>query len=64
VQVNAIIVSGHTDRLEASSGSKSLSEDRAKSVKDYLISRGANEKTIFWEGKEASVPVPVTKFCS
>jgi outer membrane protein OmpA-like peptidoglycan-associated protein len=64
VRVNAIIVSGHTDRLEASSAAKSLSEERAKAVKDYLVSQGADEKAIFWEGKEASVPVPVTKFCS
>ena len=64
VQVNAVIISGHTDRLEADSGSKSLSEDRAKAVKDYLVSRGIDEKVIFWEGKEASAPVPVTKFCS
>ena len=64
VQVNAIIVSGHTDRLEASSADKSLSEARARAAKDYLISKGSNEKVIFWEGKEASVPVPVTKFCT
>lgn len=64
VQVNAVIVAGHTDRLEAGSASKSLSEDRAKAVKDYLVSRGINEKVIFWEGKEASQPVAVTKFCN
>jgi OmpA-OmpF porin, OOP family len=64
VQVNAVIVAGHTDRLEASSGPKSLSEDRAKAVKDYLVGRGINEKLIFWEGKEASQPVAVTKFCT
>ena len=64
VQVNAVIVAGHTDRLEAKSASKSLSEDRAKAVKDYLVSRGINEKIIFWEGKEATQPVAVTKFCN
>ena len=64
VQVNAVIVSGHTDRLEAKSAPKSLSEDRAKTVKDYVVSRGINEKLIFWEGKEATQPVAVTKFCS
>jgi OOP family OmpA-OmpF porin len=64
VQVNAVIVAGHTDRLEAKSAPKSLSEDRAKAVKDYLVSRGINEKLIFWEGKEASQPVAVTKFCT
>jgi OOP family OmpA-OmpF porin len=64
VQVNAVIVAGHTDRLEAKSAAKSLSEDRAKAVKDYLVSRGINEKLIFWEGKEATQPVAVTKFCN
>lgn len=64
VQVGAIIVAGHTDRLETAAGPKSLSEDRAKAVKDYLVSKGANEKLIFWEGKEAREPVPVTKFCA
>lgn len=64
VQVGAIVVTGHTDRLEASAGNKALSEARARAVKDYLVSRNANEKVMFWEGKEASVPVPVTKFCT
>ncbi len=64
VRVGAIIVAGHTDRLEARAGLKSLSEDRAKAVKDYLVSKGADDKLVFWEGKEARDPVPVTKFCS
>ena len=64
VQVNAIIVQGHTDRLEADSGNKTLSEQRAVAAKDYLVSRGQNEKVIFWEGKGATTPVPVTKFCA
>lgn len=64
VQIGAIIVSGHTDRLEADAGNKALSEQRAVAVKDYLVSRGMDQKLIFWEGKEAREPVPVTKFCS
>ena len=64
VQVNAVIISGHTDRLEAGSGNKGLSETRARAVKDYLVSQGVNEKLIFWEGKDAREPVPVTKFCT
>lgn len=63
IKVNSVIVSGHTDRLEAASASKSLSEDRAKAAKDYIVSKGIDEKVIFWEGKEAREPVPVTKFC-
>ena len=64
VMVSAMVVSGHTDRLEADAGNKSLSEQRAVAAKDYLVERGADAKLIFWEGKAASVPVPVTKFCS
>ena len=64
VRVGAIIVSGHTDRLEAAAGNKALSEQRAVAVKDYLVSKGVEQKLIVWEGKEASVPVPVTKFCA
>ena len=63
IRVNAVVVSGHTDRFEASDAPKSLSEDRAKAVKDYLVSKGVDEKIIFWEGKAAREPVPVTKFC-
>ena len=63
IKVNSVIVSGHTDRLEVANASKSLSEDRAKAAKDYLVSKGIDEKVIFWEGKEAKEPVPVTKFC-
>jgi OOP family OmpA-OmpF porin len=64
VDVGAIIVAGHTDRLEAQRANKELSEQRARAVKDYLVERGANEKLIFWEGKRDTSPVPVTKFCT
>lgn len=64
VQIGAIIISGHTDGLEAQDGNKALSEQRARAVKDYLTSRGLDEKLMFWEGKEAREPVPVTKFCT
>ncbi len=64
VEVGAVIVSGHTDRLEAAGGNKALSEQRAKAVTDYLVGKGVSQKLIFWEGKEARDPVPVTKFCS
>jgi len=63
VTVHSVIISGHADRLEVAAGGKTLSEDRAKAVKDYLVSRGIDEKLIFWEGKDAREPVPVTKFC-
>jgi OmpA-OmpF porin, OOP family len=64
VQVGAIIISGHVDKLESESGKASLDEERAKAVKDYLASKGLDEKLMFWEGKDAREPVPVTKFCT
>lgn len=65
VMVGAVIVSGHTDRLEAAGGkNKDLDEQRAKAVADYLGSKGVDQKLIFWEGKDDKEPVAVTKFCS
>lgn len=63
VVVGSVIITGHTDRLEAAEGNKALSEQRAKAAKDYLVSKGLDEKLMFWEGKEAKEPVAVTKFC-
>jgi OOP family OmpA-OmpF porin len=61
-QVNAVIITGHSDKLEG--GSTNLSEARAKSVRDYLVSKGVDSKLMFWEGRGSREPVPVTKFCS
>ncbi len=63
VQVGSVIVSGHIDRLEARKGLTSLSEARARAVKDYVVSKGIDQKIVFWEGRDAKDPVPVTKFC-
>lgn len=63
VNVGSIIVAGHTDRFEAEGGPAGLSEERAKAVVAYLVEKGMDKKLIFWEGKGAKEPVPVTKFC-
>ena len=63
VHVGSIIVIGHTDKLEAEHFAASLSEDRAKAVVAYLASKGMDPTLMFWEGKGASDPLPVTKFC-
>ena len=62
VNISAIIITGHSDKLEGSS--TDLSEARAKAVRDYLVSRGIDQKVMFWEGRGSRQPVPVTKFCS
>lgn len=63
VNIGSIIIAGHTDRFEADSANANLSEERAKSAMAYLTSKGMDQKLMFWEGKGAKEPVPVTKFC-
>ena len=63
-KVGSVIVAGHIDRLESDAGMKNLDEDRAKAVKNYLVSKGVDSKLVFWEGKDDREPVPVTKFCA
>lgn len=61
--VGSVVISGHSDRLEADEGDNSLSENRAKAVMEYLVSKGVNPKLVFWEGVGSRHPMPVTKFC-
>lgn len=63
VTLGAIIVTGHTDRIGSLKYNTKLSERRAIVVKDYIVSKGFDQKLIFWEGKAFKQPIPVTKFC-
>jgi len=63
VQYGAVIVTGHTDRIGSMKYNMKLSEKRAITVKDYIVSKGIDQKLIFWEGKGPKQPIPVTKFC-
>lgn len=63
VNVSAVVVTGHTDRIGSLKYNMGLSERRAVVVKDYLVSAGVDQKVIFWEGKAFKQPIPVTKFC-
>jgi len=63
VQYGAVIVTGHTDRIGSMKYNMKLSERRAITVKDYIVSKGIDQKLIFWEGKGPKQPIPVTKFC-
>lgn len=62
-EIQVVIVTGHHDRLEER-GNAALSEQRAKAVTDYLVTRGVSSKIIFWEGRGSRDPVAVTKFCA
>jgi OmpA-OmpF porin, OOP family len=61
--VKSVIITGHSGKHEFEDGKTSLDEERAKAVRDYLVSKGLDAKVMFWEGRDASNPVPVTKFC-
>ncbi|MEN9784443.1 MAG: hypothetical protein RJA24_1786 [Pseudomonadota bacterium] len=63
VAIGAVIVTGHTDRIGSMKYNMKLSEKRAITVKDYIVSKGIDQKVIFWEGKGPKQPIPVTKFC-
>jgi OOP family OmpA-OmpF porin len=63
VRIGAVIVTGHTDRIGSMKYNMKLSEKRAITVKDYIVSKGIDQKMIFWEGKGPKQPIPVTKFC-
>ena len=63
LNVGSVVVTGHTDRLEAES-SPNLDEARAKAVQTYLAEKGIDAKLMFWEGKDAREPMAVTKFCT
>lgn len=56
-QVEAILVTGHTDRIGSDSYNQSLSERRANAVKDYLVSQGVEAGRIQTAAKGESEPV-------
>jgi OmpA-OmpF porin, OOP family len=52
-----IEVSAHTDYKGSGESNQVLSEKRAASVKDYLVSRGVNEKRLIAKGYGESQPI-------
>lgn len=56
-EINAVIVTGHTDRIGSEAYNQKLSERRAKQVADYLVAHGVNSAIISSQGKGKSEPV-------
>ena len=56
-QVEAILVTGHADRIGTDAYNQSLSERRANAVKDYLVSQGIEAGRIQTAAKGESEPV-------
>ena len=52
-----IEIGGHTDGKGSESYNKRLSENRAKAVVDYLVSKGVNASRLQYKGYGKSMPV-------
>jgi len=52
-----IEIRGHTDNVGKEKDNIILSEKRAKSVVDYLISKGISPKRLFYKGFGSSMPI-------
>ncbi|RJX33280.1 MAG: OmpA family protein [Oxalobacter sp.] len=57
VNVESIIVTGHTDSRGADAYNQKLSERRAEAVKAYLVAKGVDGKKITTKGMGESQPV-------
>ncbi|MBD5283150.1 MAG: OmpA family protein [Bacteroides sp.] len=57
----SIEMGSHTDRMGSDEYNMALSERRAKSVVDYLVSAGIPADRLTWKGYGESVPKTVTK---
>ncbi len=61
INLETIIAVGHTDSIGTVAYNQKLSERRANSVKQYLISKGVPADRIYAEGKGKSSPVASNK---
>jgi outer membrane protein OmpA-like peptidoglycan-associated protein len=56
-QIENVVITGHTDRLGAKEYNQKLSERRAETVKQYLISKGVDPRRLQAIGRGESQPV-------
>lgn len=57
--INNLVITGHADRIGSDKYNQKLSEQRANSVKSYLVNKGVNASRLSAVGKGESVPVVV-----
>ena len=57
VNLEVIIVVGHTDNVGAAAANQRLSLARAEAVKKYLVSKGIEPNRIYTEGKGEKQPI-------
>ncbi|MFV0283018.1 MAG: outer membrane protein OmpA [Castellaniella sp.] len=61
INLETVIATGHTDSIGAQAYNQKLSERRASTVKQYLISKGVPADRIYAEGKGELQPVASNK---
>ncbi|MBP9714597.1 MAG: OmpA family protein [Sterolibacterium sp.] len=63
LNIEVILAVGHTDRLGGDAYNQKLSERRAASVKEYLVSKGVEANRIDASGKGKSQPLTKAEDC-
>jgi OOP family OmpA-OmpF porin len=63
IKLEVIIAVGHADRFGSDKYNQVLSEKRAASVKDYLVSKGLEPNRVYTEGKGKKQPVTKADQC-
>jgi OOP family OmpA-OmpF porin len=61
VNLEVIIVVGHTDSVGSAAANQRLSVRRAEAVKKYLVEKGIEPNRIYTEGKGATQPIADNK---
>ena len=61
--LEVVIAVGHADRIGSAAYNQKLSEKRAASVKDYLVSKGIPANRVYTEGKGSTQPVTKSGQC-
>ena len=57
INLEVILVVGHTDRIGSAAYNQKLSDRRAAAVKTYLVSKGIETNRVYTEGKGKTQPV-------
>lgn len=57
INLETLIATGHTDSIGTEQYNQGLSERRANSVKEYLVSKGVDPNRIYVEGKGETQPI-------
>ncbi|MBL0168302.1 MAG: OmpA family protein [Propionivibrio sp.] len=63
LNLEVVIVVGHTDRIGGKEFNQRLSERRAAAVKDYMVSKGIPANRVYTEGKGLTQPVTKPDQC-